>query len=207
MSPTRPEKARGPAGDLLPGPKAYAPDRRRWRAWLEKHHASASEVWLVFYKRHTGKPSPTLEEATLEALCFGWIDGRIRRVDAERCAYRFTPRRPGSPWSELNKRRVAGLLEQGLITPAGQRAIDEAHRNGKWDASPRRDPGTSPPPALLAALRASPGARAFFAALTPGYRRAYVAWVLAAKREETRKARIARVVDRCARGIKPGIDL
>jgi uncharacterized protein YdeI (YjbR/CyaY-like superfamily) len=207
MSPERLRVPRSPAGDLLPGPSTYAPDRHSWRAWLERHHSSATEVWLVFFKRHTGTPSPTLDEAVEEALCFGWIDGKIRSVDADRHAYRFTPRKAASPWSPTNVARMKKLLAAGLVAPAGLATVEQAKRSGRWGAPRTRDPGTTVPPELLAALAANPKARAFFEALAAGHRREYVAWVSTAKREATRAARVARVIDRCAHGVKPGIDL
>ena len=99
MPPERPEL---PADDL----RFFARDRSAWRTWLRRHHASRSEVWLIFYKRHTGKPCVTLAEAVEEALCYGWIDGKLRRIDDERHVLRFCPRKPGSAWSAINKERV-----------------------------------------------------------------------------------------------------
>src|SRR3954470_9693400 len=96
--------------------------RTAWRRWLERNHARTPEVWVVYYKRHTGKASVTYAEAVEEALCFGWIDGLIRRVDDQRHMQRFTPRRPGSAWSAVNLRRFARLAEAGLVTDAGRAA-------------------------------------------------------------------------------------
>ena len=90
-----------------------APDRQAWRDWLARHGSSETEIWLVYYKKHTGIPSVTYTEALEEALCFGWIDGIRQKIDEERFAQRFTPRRPGSAWSELNRHLVAKLVEQG----------------------------------------------------------------------------------------------
>lgn len=97
----------------------HAATRGEWRAWLNENHASAPEVWLVFYKKTSGKLGVSYEEAVEEALCFGWIDGKAKSLDAERWAQRFTPRRPRSNWSESNKKRVRRLIEQGLMTSAG----------------------------------------------------------------------------------------
>jgi uncharacterized protein YdeI (YjbR/CyaY-like superfamily) len=106
---------------------------REWRAWLQAHHAVEKEVWLMFYKKHTAIASVTFEEATDEALSFGWIDSIMKGIDDERYALRYTPRRKGSSWSESSKRRVAKLIEQGRMTEAGLAKIDEAKQNGKWD--------------------------------------------------------------------------
>lgn len=100
--------------------------RNEWRAWLEENHATAQELWLVIYKKHTGKVGVTYEEAVEEALCFGWIDGVMKRLDAEKYALRFSPRKKGSVWSESNKRRVTKLIKQGRMTEAGLVKVKEA---------------------------------------------------------------------------------
>ena len=104
-----------------------------WRAWLEANHVQASEAWVEISKKHATTPGVSLVEATEEALCFGWIDSAMQPVDDERYVLRYTPRRKGSAWSEVNKRRVASLIEQGRMTDAGLAAIDQAKRDGKWD--------------------------------------------------------------------------
>ncbi len=103
-----------------------------WRAWLEEHHATRDEVWLMIYKRHATTPSVTLNETVEEALCFGWIDSQMQPIDGDRHAQRFTPRRKTSNWSERNKERAARLIEQGRMTEAGLAKIEEAKRNGRW---------------------------------------------------------------------------
>lgn len=104
-----------------------------WRAWLQAHHGVEKEAWVTIYKRHATTPSVTLEEATEEALCFGWIDSSMKPIDDEKYALRYTPRRKGSNWSESNKKRAARLIEQGRMTEAGLATIEDAKRNGKWD--------------------------------------------------------------------------
>ncbi|SRR6266508_2176129 len=106
---------------------------QEWRAWLQAHHADTKEVWLVFYKKHTGTLGITFDEATDDALSFGWIDSSMKRIDDEKYVLRYTPRRKGSNWSEANKRRVAKLIEQGRMTEAGFAKIDQAKQDGKWD--------------------------------------------------------------------------
>jgi len=93
----------------------YAPNRRQWRAWLKKHYKSGKDVWLVYYKKHTGKPRITYNDAVEEALCFGWIDSTVRRIDADRYAQRFSPRKKGSAYSQSNMERLASLAEQGKV--------------------------------------------------------------------------------------------
>lgn len=110
---------------------------KEWRAWLQANHAVEKEVWLIFYKKHTGISGVTFEEATEEALSFGWVDSIMKRIDEEKYALRYTPRRKGSIWSEGNKRRVANLIEQGRMTEAGLAKIDEAKQSGEWDKTNR----------------------------------------------------------------------
>jgi uncharacterized protein YdeI (YjbR/CyaY-like superfamily) len=109
--------------------------RSAWRSWLRRNHANVEEVWVVFYKKGTGQPTISYNDAVEEALCFGWIDGIKKRVDDARYMHRFTPRKPNSVWSESNKERVARLIEAGLMTSAGQRMIDHAKRAGAWSRS------------------------------------------------------------------------
>jgi uncharacterized protein YdeI (YjbR/CyaY-like superfamily) len=104
-----------------------------WRALLEKHHATHGDVWLMIYKKRSGTPSVTVDQAVEEALCFGWIDSSMQPIDEERYALRFTPRRKGGNWSERNKGRVARLMEEGRMTEAGLTMIEEAMRDGRWE--------------------------------------------------------------------------
>jgi uncharacterized protein YdeI (YjbR/CyaY-like superfamily) len=109
------------------------PDPEAWRAWLEEHHASEDEAWVVICKQHGTAPLVSLVEATEEALCFGWIDSSMQPIDAERYALRYTPRRKASNWSPTNRARVERLIAEGRMSDAGFAAIEEAKRNGRWD--------------------------------------------------------------------------
>ena len=111
-----------------------AQDRHAWRAWLEENHAITAGVWLVYYKKHTGKPGISYDEAVEEALCFGWIDSRPNTLDDERYMQFFSPRKAKSPWSKLNKQRIEKLMQQGLLEPAGLLVIEEAKRDGSWSS-------------------------------------------------------------------------
>ena len=179
--------------------------REQWRDWLAKHHAIENEVWLVFFKKHTGKPSLSYNDAVEEALCFGWIDGIRKRVDDERYMHRFTPRRPGSNWSETNKKRVAHLLDKNLIAPAGLKLIEEAQRSGKWDMSDRADIELNMPAELESALDRSKKAAEFFHSISPSYRRQYIAWIATAKRPETRAKRLSETIKLLKAGKKLGM--
>jgi len=181
----------------------FAADRAAWREWLAAHHGEASVVWLLIHKKHVEEPSVTYDEAVEEALCWGWIDGLTNRWDERSYALRFTPRKPGSVWSESNVARVERVIAKGLMTPAGQALVDEAKRRGTWDeaASGRLD---VTPPDLEEALATDPAALARWRAWAPSHRRPYVYWVLDAKRPETRERRAAEVARRAAAGLKPG---
>jgi len=185
----------------------FAEDRNAWREWLAQHHDSAGEVWLLFYKTRAGVRCVSLSEAVEEALCFGWIDGKLRRVDDQCHLLRFCPRRPRSVWSERNKSRVNRLIREGRMTPAGLAAVSIAKKHGQWQAARLLERTTTAPPDLASALAANARAARFFDALAPSQRRMYVGWVLAAKRADTRARRVRTVVARSARGLKPGIDL
>ncbi|HLH62819.1 MAG TPA: YdeI/OmpD-associated family protein [Ktedonobacteraceae bacterium] len=120
-----------PTNDQLE--RFYARDRQEWRAWLEQNAATAKGVWLIYYKQNSNQPRVSYEEAVEEALCFGWIDSRPNTLDDERYMHLFSPRKPKSPWSKLNKQRVEKLIQQGLMTAAGFKAIEIAKKNGTWN--------------------------------------------------------------------------
>jgi len=177
--------------------------RARWHAWLEKHHASTAEIWLVFYKQHTGRASLEYEAAIEEALCFGWIDSLVRRLDAERYARKFTPRKPDSRWSDLNRRRYASLEKRALLMDAGRANAPAGKRS--YVVRQRRPMNAPVPPYIERALKGDGAACRFFETLAPSYRRAYVGWIDAAKREETRERRLREAVARLAKGEKLGL--
>ena len=181
----------------------FAADRAAWRQWLAAHHAERTQVWLLLHKKQVREPSVRYAEAVEEALCWGWIDGLTNSWDERSYAVRFTPRRPGSVWSESNVERVARMIAEGRMTPAGMALVEEAKRRGTWDqaVSGRLD---VTPPDLEAALAGVPAASERWKTWAPTHRRQYVYWVLDAKRAETRARRIAEVVRRAAAGIKPG---
>jgi uncharacterized protein YdeI (YjbR/CyaY-like superfamily) len=175
-------------------PRVRARDRGEWRTWLEEHHETAEVVWLVFYKKHTGKPSIEYRESVEEALCFGWIDGLKRRLDDERYAYRFTPRRARSRWSSLNVRLANEQIEQGRMTPAGLAAFERRVRDaGERSESRPRPDGTLPPEAERA-LRAHPRAWRNYQALAPSYRKQYALWLSVAVKPETRARRLEQAI-------------
>lgn len=149
----------------------YAPDRKAWRSWLRRHHNTETEVWLVYYRKSSGKPRIPYNDAVEEALCFGWIDSTAKRIDDERFAQRFSPRRKGSRLSQLNRERLVSLISEGLMTPAGLAAVSHAfdpkapHKNPKI----RKD--------VLSALRKDPAAWRHFRNLPERYVRVRIAYI------------------------------
>ena len=180
-------------------PRVQPADRAEWRAWLEANHGASSGVWLVSWKRHTGNPTVTYEEGVEEALCFGWIDGMMNRVDDDRTMQYFAPRKPKSTWARSNKERVAWLDAAGLMTEAGRAAVELARANGSWASLDVID-ALVVPDDLAAALAARPGARDRFDASSVSVRRSALAWVYQAKRPETRAARVEQIAAIAGRG-------
>lgn len=172
-----------------------ATNRDQWRAWLEKHHKTETEVWLIYYKRHTGKPRVAYSDAVEEALCFGWIDSVIQKMDNEKYVQKFTPRKAGSKWSALNKRRVAKLIKEGRMTDAGLAKLDYSGTRDDYGRTPRRRiEQLKIPTYLKQAFIVNPEAWQNFKKLAPSYRRNYILWISAAKKEETRRNRISEAV-------------
>ncbi len=168
----------------------YPETRKQWRDWLAVNHANADGVWMVYYKKGTGKPTVTYNEAVEEALCFGWIDSVPNTLDTERFKQLFSPRNIKSPWSKLNKERVACLLKNGSMTNAGLANIEAAKQNGSWTIY---DPveALEIPDDLQHALANNPVAEKHFTAFAPTYKKGILWWIISAKRPETRQKRVA----------------
>lgn len=181
--------------------------RADWRAWLETNCSSEGGVWLVFPRKHSGEASICYEDAVEEALCFGWIDSTVRKLDDDRYARRFTPRKPGSVWSDLNKTRADKVISEGRMTEAGLRLVRHAKASGEWDRISGREriDEETPPPELLEALRGSPSAEAFFEALPRSCRKQYIIWIAVAKRPETRQRRAQEAMRLLERGERLGL--
>ena len=173
-------------------PRIQPATRAEWRAWLEDNHGTSRGVWLVSWKKHTGNPAVAYEEAVEEALCFGWIDGVLNRVDEDRTMQYFAPRKPKSTWARSNKERVARLEAAGHMTDAGRAAVELARGNGSWESLDVID-SLVVPDDLAAALAARSGARDLFDASSESVRRSALAWVYQAKRPETRAARVEQI--------------
>ena len=178
----------------------FFPTPEDFRAWLEQHHETETELLVGFYRKGTGKPSITWPESVDQALCFGWIDGIRRSIDDESYTIRFTPRKPTSNWSSVNMRKVAELREAGLMRPAGEAAFArrseersgiysyERRMAAAFDASQERE------------FKAHPQAWEYFQSQPPGYVRTATHWVVSAKREDTRRKRLATLIEDSAHG-------
>jgi uncharacterized protein YdeI (YjbR/CyaY-like superfamily) len=181
------------------------PDRASWRRWLAERHEQPDSIWLVFHKQTSNGSSPSYEEAVEEALCFGWIDSTVNKLDEHRTLQLFAPRKPKGTWAASNKERAARLEREGLLAPAGIAAIELAKENGSWtalDAVERLEE----PAELAAALDADIPARENWSGFSPSSRKAILWWIVSAKRPETRARRVERTVRMAAKGLRAQID-
>ncbi|WP_454300282.1 YdeI/OmpD-associated family protein [Salana multivorans] len=180
-------------------PAVFFVDAAEFRLWLELNHATAPELWMGLHGRHVTPRGLTWQEAVLEALCFGWIDSISQSIDSDARRQRWTPRRPGSVWSAVNVAHVERLTAEGRMHPAGLAAFERRRpdRTGAYSYERASDLG----PEQLTRLRLDPGARAFWEAATPGYRKVATYWVTSAKREVTREQRLETLVACCREGV------
>jgi uncharacterized protein YdeI (YjbR/CyaY-like superfamily) len=169
------------------------------RKWFARNHATAQELVVGFYKRHTDKPSITWQESVDEALCVGWIDGVRHSVDEDRYTIRFTPRSPRSVWSAVNNKRVKALIEEGRMQPAGLAAFEKRKENKSGVYSYEQRPQALPEP-YASTFKKNKRAWAFFESQPPGYRRTAAWWVVSAKKEDTRLKRLASLMADAAAG-------
>src|SRR5688572_3742631 len=186
----------------------YAKDRKTWRRWLEKNHAKSPGIWLVYYKKASGKPRVTYNDAVEEALCFGWIDSTVKSLDEERYMQRFTPRKPKSGWSGINKERIDKIIASGLMTEAGIVKIEAAKKDGSWNSLDKIYAPADQlqlPAELEKAFYRNKKAKTNFDNFPVFTRRQFLYWINAAKRPETRKARVKQAVLMSAANKKPGI--
>ncbi|MCX6570341.1 MAG: YdeI/OmpD-associated family protein [Candidatus Aminicenantes bacterium] len=182
--------------------------RQAWRSWLARHHARKTGLWLAYYKKGSGKRSVTYEEALQEALCYGWIDSTVGRVDAARYKQRYTPRNVKSVWSSSNKARVEKLIADGRMAPPGLAKVEAAKRNGSWESLSDIDrigKGADIPADLLDALSRNARAREIFDKRPPSEKKLWAYWILSAKRPETRARRVEETVERLLAGRRPGM--
>jgi len=185
--------------------RLYFKSPREWRTWLASNHDQETGIWLIFFKKESGKPSLDYESAVEEALCFGWIDSIIKKIDESKYARKFTPRKETSKWSETNKRRVARLIKNKRMTKIGLAKIEAAKKNGQWDKPDRPDISFEVPAEFKQALNKNRRAKDFFEQLSPSYRKQFIGWIVVARRPETRKKRIKESVEILAKGQKLGM--
>jgi len=183
----------------------YIKTRDEWRRWLCEHHQTEKELWLVFFKKETGKPSIEYDASVEEALCFGWVDSIIKKIDAEKYARKFTPRKSESPWSESNKTRVKKMIERGRMTESGLARVQEAKQNGLWFKSTRPNISFDIPEEFDNALQKNKKAQEFFEQLAPTYQKQYIGWIVVAKRPETKEKRIKESIALLNKGEKLGL--
>ncbi len=180
--------------------------RSEWRRWLaENHDQEKTGIWLVFHKKKAGKPSLEYEESVEEALCFGWIDSIIKKIDEDRYCRKFTPRKDDSLWSDTNKKRVEKLIRQGKMAESGLAKVEAAKSSGHWEIDPRPMISVEVSLELSEALARKKRAKEFFEKLAPTYQKQFIGWIANAKRPETRAKRIEESLVLLAKGEKLGL--
>ena len=186
----------------------YFRSLEEWRSWLGENHTGAEGIWVKIQKKASKKEGIRYEEAVLEAVAHGWIDGHMKSLNPDEFMQKFTPRRAGSVWSLSNRRRAERLISEGRMTEAGMKTVEEAKLNGRWDNARSSSRGAAELPSdLEEALKKNKAAYSNYLAFPASARFMYIHWVNEAKREDTRNRRIKTVVDRSERNQRPGIDL
>jgi len=169
-------------------------NRKEWRGWLKENHVIEKEIWLVYYKKHTGKTSVSYTDSVEEALCFGWIDGMKRRIDEGKYSHRFTPRRAKSKWTALNFKRARAMINEGKMTQAGLEAFNQRLDYDDEFLEEKARKELSLPQETEIALKTNENAWDNFSKLAPGYKKQYIAWLVTAKRPETRARRLEEAI-------------
>lgn len=181
--------------------KSFIPKNQNdWRKWLEKNHTHEREVWLVYFKPDSGKSNIDYETSVEEALCFGWIDSLIQRIDEEKYARKFNPRRLGSQWSETNKRRVLKIIREGRMTEAGMAKVTFDVKQAPSSLPKAKRPVVEMPERVEQALRSNPKAWEAFQKISPSHRRNYILWLLDAKKPETFARRLKLLIEEVIAG-------
>lgn len=186
-------------------PDFYLPSRQKWREWLVENYDKSNGIWLIYFKKHTKKPTVTYEEAVEEALCFGWIDSIPRRLDDERSKLLYTPRKPKSVWSKPNKERVERLIANGLMTEIGLQKIEKAKLDGSWNALNASD-NLEIQEDLLQAFETNNLAFEHFDKFTNGVKKSILSWIYSAKTNETRAKRIAETISMAEENLRAQFD-
>jgi uncharacterized protein YdeI (YjbR/CyaY-like superfamily) len=180
--------------------------RSEWRIWLEKNHKNKKEIWLLHYKKQSGKHGLNHIDAVEEALCFGWIDSKLKKIDEERFILKYSPRKPKSVWSKINKEKAEAMIVSGKMRQAGLDKIEEAKRHGLWNIAYTNKMKERIPLDLKHALIEDNKAWDNFQGFANSYRNMYCGWIKNAKTQETREKRITEVVKRAHLNKKPGVE-
>ncbi|MEW6086158.1 MAG: YdeI/OmpD-associated family protein [Chloroflexota bacterium] len=186
---------------ILPTNTTHPKSRAAWRTWLEKNHSRAEGVWMISYKKATGKPFVGYEESVEEALCFGWVDSKGNKLDDERSMLWFAPRKKGSGWAKTNKQRVERLIQAGLMTPVGLAKVEAAKKDGSWNALDAVE-ALEIPLDLAKALSKNKTAKKYYDQFPRSVKRGILEWISSAKKPETRAARIEDTVAKAAKNIR-----
>jgi len=185
--------------------RIHLTNRKDWRLWLKENHEREKVIWLVYFKKHTGKPRVPYDDAVEEAICFGWIDSIVRTIDDETYMQKFTPRKAKSNWSESNKKRAFKLISMGVMTKAGLEKIDIAKTNGSWDKVINAAKSFEMPGELESALEMNQSAKDFFDSLPPSYQRQYIGWITCAKKTDTKQKRVKEAMSLLSKKQKLGM--
>jgi uncharacterized protein YdeI (YjbR/CyaY-like superfamily) len=183
----------------------YCKNRDEWRLWLDKYHNKSDVIWLIYYKKHTREETVVYNEAVEEALCYGWIDSIIKRIDEQTYMQKYTPRKKNSKWSLVNKKRVEKLIKEGKMTPSGIEQVDIAKKNGMWEKAYSSKKDLEMPAFFEKELKKNEVAFKNFISLAKSYQNQYLGWILSAQREEPRQKRTKTVIERCEKNQKPGL--
>ena len=184
----------------------YFKTSKEWREWLKANYDTEKGVWLVYYKKGFDKPTMKYDESVEEALCYGWIDSLIKRIDEKKFARKFHPRKEKSYWSELNKKRVAKLIKENRMTKIGLKKIEAAKKNGMWNKlNPKPDFEISVTPEFQKALNKNKKAKKNFKNLPPSHKKPYMIWISSARKMETQLKRINEAVQLLENGKKLGL--
>lgn len=183
----------------------YCKTRQQWRSWLKHNHHKEKEIWLIFYKKVTGKPTIDYSSALDEALCFEWIDSLIKKINTTKYTRKFTPRNEISKWSEVNKKRVEQLIKEQKMTDSGYVIIKAAKANSWWEKSDRPSIPTQMPKEFQVALDRNSTAHKNFNRLAPSFQKQYLIWIAIAKRQDTKERRISEAIHLLERGQKLGL--
>ncbi len=180
----------------------YPSSQEEWRNWLIENHLSKESIWLVYFKKKSGKPSISWSQAVDEALCFGWIDSKAKPIDDEKYCQFFTKRKPKSVWSKINKQKIERFIEQNLISEAGYKSIELAKQNGSWTILDEVEELIIPND-LEIEFEKKPGSKDFFLTLSKSVKKSILQWLVMAKQESTRNKRIEEIVDSASQQLKP----